>query len=454
MKVSATSLLSLAAGVIASVAVAAAWVPLSRDAVQREQTEREDRLSVAASLVGDLLALTAEADPGVLERARTHARADALLVRDAGSAVLHALPAGATLPAGADAACARGAVGQPSVATIAGTEQPVACIRQESGATIVLLGEASPASAGGRVRLRATLMFLALGIGVGLIVAGGTRWLLSPVEAVSSAAARIANGGRGVRVEARGPEEIAQLARAVNALAGSIEAREDEIGGRLEVVTQLSSMVAHEVRNPLQSLSLLCALARTEEDAERRTALLQKIEDEIHVLEGVVQRFLRNSGPLQISRSPVDLVKLVQRAAEVAEPEARSKGVQILVQVPGKLPADVDGSLVRRAIENLMLNAIEHAASGGGGQVTAALVPGTRTARLFVDDDGPGVAIEDRERIFQAYYSSKAGGTGLGLALVKQVIVAHGGTIACVASPIGGARFEATLPLQPPGDAT
>jgi len=297
-------------------------------------------------------------------------------------------------------------------------------------------------------------MFLALGVGVGFIVAGGTRWLLSPVEAVSSAAARIASGGRGVRVEPRGPDEIAELARAVNALASSIEAREDEIGGRLEVVTQLSSMVAHEVRNPLQSLSLLCALARTEEDVEHRTALLQKIENEIHVLEGVVQRFLRNSGPLQISTAPVDIVKLVRRAAEVAEPEARSKGVQPLVQVPGRLPGNVDGSLVRRAIENLMLNAIEHAATEGGGHVTAALVPGARAARLYVDDDGPGVAPEDRERIFQAYYSSKAGGTGLGLALVKQVIVAHGGTIACVDSPIGGARFEATLPLQPPGDAT
>ena len=101
-----------------------------------------------------------------------------------------------------------------------------------------------------------------------------------------------------------------------------------------------------------------------------------------------------------------------------------------------------------------MLNAIEHAARDGGGQVTVALVPGRRLARLFVDDDGPGVPLEDRERIFQAYYSAKPGGTGLGLALVKQVIVAHGGTIACLESPIGGARFEATLPLQPTGDGT
>lgn len=454
MKVSATSLLSLAAGVIASVAVAAAWVPLSRDAGQREQADREERLSIAVRLIGEIAGLAAADAAVALPRALDHAGASQVFVWGPDGATRHAVPDGAPPPDGAAAACDAATEGSPGVRALPELDLLAACARTPRGETVLVLGAASPTGAGARVRLRATLLFLSLGVGVGLIVAGGTRWLLSPVEAVSSAAARIASGGRGVRVRPRGPDEIAQLARAVNALASSIEAREDEIGGRLEVVTQLSSMVAHEVRNPLQSLSLLCALARTEEDVQRRTALLQKIEDEIHVLEGVVQRFLRNSGPLQITTAPVDLVKLVHRAAEVAEPEARSKGVQILVQVPGSLPGIVDGSLVRRAIENLMLNAIEHAARGGGGHVTAALVPGARAAKLYVDDDGPGVPPEDRERIFQAYYSSKAGGTGLGLALVKQVIVAHGGTIACLASPIGGARFEATLPLQPPGDAT
>ena len=99
-----------------------------------------------------------------------------------------------------------------------------------------------------------------------------------------------------------------------------------------------------------------------------------------------------------------------------------------------------------------MLNAIEFASHSPPGQVTVAVVPRGRTALLIVDDDGPGVPKEDQERIFEAYYSSKSGGTGLGLALVKQVVVAHGGTIVCIESPLGGARFEAVLPLVPRGE--
>ena len=449
MRISATSLLSLAAGVVASVAVAASWVPLSTEAAARAAAERERDLGIVASLVADALDRDGSLSPALIERARNHARARALLVLGREGETLASSPEGVLLAA-------------PPSCPGTGTLRPdadladaplTACARVGDRGSVLLIAE--PPSADGAVgaQLRATLMFLALGLGVGVIVAGGTRWILSPVESVSQAAVRITRGDRGVRVPPRGPAELAQLARAVNALAGAIETREDEIEGRLEVVTQLSSMVAHEVRNPLQTLSLLCTLARTEEDLSRRTALLQKIEDEIHVLEGVVQRFLRNSGPLQISRSQVDLVTLVRRAVEVAELEAAQRGVRLLVQLPGRLAAHADGSLVRRAIENLMLNAIQHASASGSGQVTVALVPGRDRAEIFVDDNGPGVAPEDRERIFEAYYSAKPGGTGLGLALVRQVIAAHGGSIACLESPIGGARFLASLPLRHPGEA-
>jgi two-component system sensor histidine kinase HydH len=165
----------------------------------------------------------------------------------------------------------------------------------------------------------------------------------------------------------------------------------------------------------------------------------------------VVQRFLRSSGPLQISRTSTDLVEVLSRAVVVAETEARRRDVTLMVQAPGKLSCDIDGSLVRRALENLMLNAIEFAALGPPGQVTVAVLPRGKSALLIVEDDGPGVPTDDRTRIFQAYFSTKPGGTGLGLALVKQVFDAHGGSIRCEQAQQGGARFEATLPLLSPG---
>ncbi|RME20445.1 MAG: sensor histidine kinase [Deltaproteobacteria bacterium] len=245
----------------------------------------------------------------------------------------------------------------------------------------------------------------------------------------------------------------------MNALASAVESREDEIDGRMQVVQQLSSMVAHEVRNPLQSLSLLASLARTEPDRDAQAEQLALIEDEIRVLEGVVQRFLSNSGPLRIARSQTDLVKVLERAASIAYPRAAQNHVRLLVQAPARLDVYADGSLVRRALENLMLNAIEFAGKGRSrrstGQVVASIQRDDDRVVLIVEDDGPGVPYEDRERIFQPYMSSKAGGTGLGLALVRQVFDAHGGYIRCEPSPLGGARFVATIPLQPSldGDA-
>ena len=463
----ATTLLSLAAGAIAAAAVGAAWLPLTREAALREEAVLGDELSVIAGLARLQLrpSLLDGADPAVLqtqvEQARKAAGVDHLaIVSVGGDAVIAAAgdassgAAPATLVSDCQALLL--APDAPDVARIGATVAgprllQAACTllpgdQPEARALVVVstgdYGEALSAS-----RARATLLFVGLGLAVGLVVVAATRWLLSPVRVVAHAAGRIAQGERGVKVSVRGPEEIAQLGRAVNTLASTFDDREDDIRARLNVVNELSSMVAHEVRNPLQSLSLLCTLARTEPDEAARNSLLLKIESEIHVLEGVVQRFLRSSGPLQISRSPADLVEVLSMAAEVARADARKREVTLMLQAPGRLTGRIDGSLVRRALENLILNAIEFAGREPPGQVIVAILPRPGAAVLIVEDDGPGVAPADRSRIFQAYYSSKAGGTGLGLALVKQVFDAHGGSITCETSPLGGARFVATLPL-------
>lgn len=300
---------------------------------------------------------------------------------------------------------------------------------------------------------KARSLLLGLGALVGLGVILGVRFILSPIREVADAAQRMASGERGVRLSASGEAEIAQVASALNELASAVEAREDEIRSRLSGVSQLTSMVAHEVRNPLQSLSLLATLARTETDPDERESLLTSIETEIHVLEGVVQRFLRSSGPLQISRVPSDLVEVVQKAMGVAGPQARTRNVTLEVVTPQRLPLQMDASLVRRAIENLLLNAIEFSGKDNTskdttGRVRVELTRRGREAIVLVDDNGPGVPAQERDRVFKAYYSSKAGGTGLGLALVKQVFEAHGGSIRCEDSPLGGARFAATLPIE------
>lgn len=438
---------------MAAAAVGTAWIPLSQEAERQERA----RLSAQLSLVAELGALRVQAAraekaapqalEATLEEVRAAAGVDHVTVFENEEAVARVGTGSLVLPAPCRGLGPGSAVSLPTSPKAHG-----AClVLPEGGAVLWVESGEDFGAALGATRLRATLVFVSLGLLVGLVVILSTRWVLSPVRTVSAAAARIARGDRGVSVEVSGPDEIAQLARAVNTLASSVEQREDEIMARVDVVNQLTSMVAHEVRNPLQSLSLLCALARTEPEEDTRVQLLEKVESEIRVLEGVVQRFLRSSGPLQISRTSTDLVEVLGRAVGVAEAEALRRGVTLMVQAPGRLSCHIDGSLVRRALENLMLNAIEFSAQHPPGQVTVALLPQGKTALLIVEDDGPGVPVDDRTRIFQAYFSTKSGGTGLGLALVKKVFDAHGGSIRCEEAQQGGARFEATLPLAGPG---
>ena len=457
---SVSSLLSLAAGIAAAAAVATTWLPVIRYAEQQEAAILARQLAMTASLTAQALSRPAALDDPQEAIAALPAATgiDQAAVLGPDGSVLATSGAGLSVSALATL-CPPAALSEPApvpippVSTDSGERLKGACAAVRSaegellGVTVALSGlDYEPLVE--RQRQQARTLLLLLGALSGLLVMFAIRLLLAPVQTISRAAARIVDGEHDVRVPERGPEELAQLARAVNSLARYLERREDEIGSRMAVVKQLASVVAHEVRNPLQSLSLLCTLARTEEDAEKRDKLLASINEEIHVLEGVVQRFLRSSGPLRISRSDVDLITIVEQAASVARPRAAKAGVSMLIQAPGSLPMHIDGSLVRRALENLMLNAIEFAGQQPPGQVTVSVLPREDHVRILVDDDGPGVPANERERIFEQYFSSKPGGTGLGLSLVRRVFDTHGGSVRCEDSPLGGARFAAAVPLS------
>ena len=461
---SASSLISLAAGAIAASAVALAWLPLLTESSQRELTNEARQLYTLARLARTEAAkhpAGSDEQLDAMAQFRELSHVDAVWLATPAGTITQSIPETAMpevdVSGQVQILCSRPA--DPTAADLTqtlafmtdATALRAACVPVGGAASeqsLVILAETATWAPLADSRRRATFLLFGLGSVVALIVIIGIRWLLAPIQEISRAARKIAEGARQVRVTPRGPEEIAQLARAVNRLASSVETREDEIRARMEVVNEISSMVAHEVRNPLQSLELLTTLARTEPNPETRENLLTTMEQEIRTLEGVVQKLLRSSGPLHIAPAPSDLVAIVHRAAAMAEPEARRRKVTLLVQAPGKLEARVDGSLVRRAFENLLHNAIEFAGLSPPGQVTGSLSRHNDRVRMVVEDDGPGVPDAEIDRIFQPYYSSKSGGTGLGLALCKQVFDAHGGSIRYEPSPLGGARFVAELPLD------
>lgn len=493
---SALTLISIATGVVAAVAVGTAWFPLIREREARALDAQARQLELVTLLAGDRLVsqlgddgspllaedmrsvapppaeritLVREAAETTLERVAALAEVDRLLLVDSRARLLAASPTrptplyGDIVPDPALEACdlSRVLAGERQVRAEfrdpdRGRRQAICVpLRSPQGdvlGALAAVGDSDVVLRRSRERGRDALLLISVASVAAVIAIAGMRRLLAPLTEVSRAAARIASGERDVRVDVRGPQEMEQLARAMNALASSVESREDEIGGRMQVVHQLSRMVAHEVRNPLQSLSLLVTLARTEPDPASRDRQLRLIEDEIHVLEGVVQRFLSQSGPLRVLRSQTDLVEVLERAAAIAHPRAAVQGVRLRIQAPPRLPVVADGSLVRRALENLLLNAIDAVGHTPGrtGHVVVSLVRKDGEVRIVVDDDGPGVPPEQRERIFEADVTTKVGGTGLGLALVRHVFDAHGGYIRCEESPMSGARFVASLPVQPP----
>ncbi len=145
-----------------------------------------------------------------------------------------------------------------------------------------------------------------------LAVTLGLQWLLRPLRDLAAAASSMAQGRRGLRVEPRGPREVRRLAWTLNSLASAVERREEEAVSRLQAVGRFARMVAHEIRNPLQSLALLTDLAMNETDDLARGEHLRSIDTEIRGMERLVQRFLRSPGTVEPSPVQLDLRQLVE----------------------------------------------------------------------------------------------------------------------------------------------
>lgn len=292
---------------------------------------------------------------------------------------------------------------------------------------------------------------------VGIVTALGVLRLLAPLSRVSRALTRVGAGERGVRLDSSGLRELDDLVDRLNAAAAAMQDREEAILTRIQAVQEMSRMVAHEVRNPLQSLELLSSLIATEEDPAERARIVGAIHQEIRALDLVVERVLRQGAArgtgLKLQRTRQSVRPLLDHALALRGAQARANGVELAIGSVVDTPVEIDAALVGRSLENLVLNALQ--AVGRNGKVVMSaferFVPSPAGAGselwITVDDNGPGVAEEIGAHVWEANVSGRTGGTGLGLALVKEVIEAHGGYVFHEPSPLGGARFAARLPI-------
>ncbi len=225
---------------------------------------------------------------------------------------------------------------------------------------------------------------------------------------------------------------------------------------KMAVVGTFASGLAHEVRNPLNSIALQLSLL------ERRVAplgvdiskelrdLTGVIREEVRRLDNLVGDFLQFSRTNRIQFRPTNLDLLLDEVMRLLGPEARVAGVTLRREEVGGPAPDlrVDAEKIKQVVINLVQNAIEAMAGGGLVMIESGLVEGR--ARIAVSDSGPG--LPEGLDIFQLFVTTKAKGTGLGLSIAQQIVLEHGGEIRAEDGPEGGAVFTVLLPVARPGN--
>jgi signal transduction histidine kinase len=213
---------------------------------------------------------------------------------------------------------------------------------------------------------------------------------------------------------------------------------------------ELTAGLAHEFRNGLATIHGYARLIDPGLVPPQYSAYVQAIRDETETLGKVVTNFLNFARPVELKLAPVNVEDLVREAIEEGRAEAEAQGGSVTVR--GEFgQVDGDEVLLRQAIINLLRNAVEACTPASISpriEVTGELDVGQGTLRLTVSDNGPGIAPALRERIFRPFFTGRAHGTGLGLALVQKIVVTHNGRIAVGEAESGGAAFQILLPLS------
>jgi signal transduction histidine kinase len=235
-----------------------------------------------------------------------------------------------------------------------------------------------------------------------------------------------------------------ERAEAARRLAAVEAARRSS--ARLAAAGTLTAGLAHEVRSPMNAINLAAQrLERHLQGRDEPQSMARRIRGEVQRLEAILREFLEFASPVSDHRRDTDLAELARQVLELLEVEAQDRSVR-LGGVRGTAQARIDEDAIRRSLINLVRNAIQ--ATPPGGAVDVEVQQDTEMATIRVLDEGPGIDPRDREKLFDAFFTTRVSGTGLGLALVRRVAEEHGGQVELRNRPTTGAEAVFQLPLS------
>ncbi|MCR4405040.1 MAG: ATP-binding protein [Candidatus Acetothermia bacterium] len=288
------------------------------------------------------------------------------------------------------------------------------------------------------------LVALGIALALGLLL---LRQLITPLKELTAATEGIASGDLERRVRVRSRDELGRLGEAFNKMADSLKRSE-------ELRRRMIADVAHELRTPLTVIrgqlealrdGVFSPTPEKLEELDEEALLLDRLVDDLHELA------LAEAGELRLERGPTDLGRLITRLGARIQGRLAEQGIELGLELPEGLPKlNLDSDRIEQVLHNLLSNAERYTPQGG--RITVAVEDRPQEVLISVSDTGKGIPAEELPRIFERFYrgeqsrSRRSGGAGLGLAIAKQLVEAHGGRIWAESEPGRGTKVSFTLP--------
>ena len=255
--------------------------------------------------------------------------------------------------------------------------------------------------------------------------------------------------------ERRAREEVERLNAEVTGTLSRLQAAQEEllVAERMATVGRLSLKVAHEVRNPIAAIELNAEIlqdivrGQTGKEGVEAVALVSAIRDQVTALDGLTEEYLAFARFPKPHFEEESINHLLTELADFVRPLATRQGLTVGVEVDPEIPfMEIDRTLLRQAIHNLVKNGME-ALSHGGAITLSSRLDGEHV-EIAVADTGPGIPQEVGERLFEPFFTTKPQGTGLGLSIARQITEEHGGELSWVSRPGAGTTFLIRVPVK------